>query len=77
MSAQKSQIAEEVESLPAESKNKLAAKLIESVDEPSAEEIDALWAEESERRMDAYKKGQMGSIPGDEAFRMIMRRIRK
>jgi len=40
-------------SLPPRSRAKLAEKLLESLDDPKQKEIDRLWAEEAEDRIDA------------------------
>ena len=68
MSALKSQIAGEVETLPAESKNKLAAKLIESIDEPSAAEIDALWGESPIDDLKSTKRAIWTPFPAKRFF---------
>ena len=56
-------------SLPAKSRAKLADKLLESLDEPRQREIDELWADEVEDRIDAYERGETKIIPGKEVFR--------
>jgi putative addiction module component (TIGR02574 family) len=58
-------------SLPPRSRAKLAEKLLESLDDPRRTEIDHLWAEEVEDRIDAYEKGYLKSIPGKEVFRRL------
>ena len=45
---------------PAE-KAKLIDKLLSSLDKPDAE-IDDLWAEEAENRIDAYERGEIKAI---------------
>ena len=42
-------------SLPAKSRARLAERLLESLDDPKQKEIDRLWAEEVEDRIDAYE----------------------
>lgn len=58
-------------SLPPKSRAKLAEKLLESLDHPRQKEIDRLWAEEVEERIDAYEKGYLKAIPGREVFRRL------
>jgi putative addiction module component (TIGR02574 family) len=53
------------------SRAKLAEKLLESLDDPRQGEIGHLWAEEVEDRIDAYEKGYLKSIPGNEVFRRL------
>lgn len=58
-------------SLPPRSRAKLAEKLLESLDDPKQKEIDRLWADEVEDRIDAYEKGDLKAIPGREVFRRL------
>jgi len=62
-------------SLPPRSRAKLADKLLESLDEPRQKEIDKLWVDEAEDRIDAYEKGEIKVISGKEVFRKL--RIKK
>jgi putative addiction module component (TIGR02574 family) len=41
--------------------------LIQSLDEPN-KEIDAIWAEEAEKRLKAYRSGKLKGIPYKEVF---------
>lgn len=41
--------------------------LIQSLDEPN-KEIDAIWAEEAEKRLKAYRTGKLKGIPYKEVF---------
>ena len=61
-------------SLPAKSRAKLAEKLLESLDDPRQEEIDRLWAEEAEDRIDAFERSDLKAIPGKEVFRRLKHR---
>ncbi len=51
----------------------LAEKLLASLDELSEEEAERLWAEESRRRLDAYRAGRASSAPAEEVFRRAER----
>ena len=64
-------------SLPRRSRAKLAQQLLESLDDPKQREIDRLWADEAEDRIDAYERGELKSIPGEEVFRRLKPRKRK
>lgn len=57
--------------LPPKTRAKLAEKLLESLDDPRQREIDRLWAEEVEERIDAFEKGELKAIPGKEVFRRL------
>ncbi|HKI46925.1 MAG TPA: addiction module protein [Balneolales bacterium] len=54
-------ILKQVMSLKPTERAELIDKLLYSLDKPDSK-IDALWAEEAERRIDAYEKGQIKSI---------------
>ena len=58
-------------SLPPRSRAKLAEKLLQSLDDTRQREIDRLWADEIEDRIDAYEKGNLKAIPGKEVFRRL------
>lgn len=47
----------------------LAKLIVESLDELSGEEIEALWVEEAERRLDELEHGLVKEIPAEEALR--------
>jgi putative addiction module component (TIGR02574 family) len=57
--------------LPPRSRAKLAEQLLESLDDPKQKEIDRLWADEVENRIDAYERGELKVIPGEEVFRRL------
>ena len=42
--------------------------LIKSLDEPDAK-LDAIWAEEAEKRLAAYRQGKLAGIPMEDVFR--------
>jgi len=64
------------ESLPIDLKTRLIDRLLNSL-QPSQAEIDALWAEEAERRIEEIKTGNVKTIPGDEVFKEIHDRFSK
>ena len=64
------------ESLPIDLKTRLIDRLLNSL-QPSQAEIDALWAEEAERRIEEIKTGNVKTIPGDEVFKEIHERFSK
>ena len=57
--------------LPPKSRAELAEKLLKSLDDSGQTEIDRLWAEEAEDRIDAYEKGELKAISGKEVFRRL------
>ncbi len=65
-------VVSEALSLPPRTRAKLAEKLLKSLDDPKQREIDRLWAEEVEDRIDAYERGDLKAIPG----KAVLRRLR-
>ena len=63
-------------SLPQETRAALAEELLDSLDEQSQQEIDALWAREAEDRVLAFKRGEIAAIPADEVFAALRSRKR-
>jgi putative addiction module component (TIGR02574 family) len=59
------------ESLPIDLKTELIERLIKSLN-PYQEDIDKLWAEEAERRVEELKTGKVKPLPGEEVFREII-----
>jgi len=57
MNARSKAIAKEAERLPAADRIRLIEFLLESLDKPNPD-IDRIWAEEGERRLDAYLRGE-------------------
>jgi len=49
----------------------LAKWIVQSLDNLSESEIEALWAEEAERRLDELERGLVAEIPAEEAFRRV------
>ena len=46
---------------------KLVDGLLKSLDKPD-KSVDEIWAEEAERRLEEYRKGNIKGIPMDEIF---------
>ncbi len=67
MSAKK--IESEALNLDIQSRANLVGKLLLSLDEPSVSEVERLWLEEAERRLDEYRAGKVQAIPGDDVFK--------
>jgi putative addiction module component (TIGR02574 family) len=56
-------------SLDIEDRAQLAGKLLMSLDEPSASEVERLWLDEAERRLQEYRAGTVQGIAADDVFR--------
>ena len=59
----------EIRKLDLKDRATLAKRLVESLDELSPAEIEALWAEEAERRLDELEQGMVAEIPAEDALR--------
>ncbi|OPZ30961.1 MAG: putative addiction module component [Lentisphaerae bacterium ADurb.BinA184] len=64
-------------SLPCEDRIYLVDRLLESLNAPSRQEIDRLWAEEAERRIAEIDSGKVKTIPGEQVFAEIRGRLGK
>jgi putative addiction module component (TIGR02574 family) len=62
-------IESEALNLDMHSRASLVGKLLLSLDEPSTSEIERLWLDEAERRLDDYRAGKVQGIPGNDVFK--------
>jgi putative addiction module component (TIGR02574 family) len=63
--------------LPPGSRAMLAEHLLESLDGEDQERIDALWAEEAERRDREIEDGTVTAIPGQEVMNRLRSRYKR
>ena len=68
-------IEQEVLVLPSNERLALIDKLIISLNLPTQSDIDKLWADEAERRIEESDKGIVKGIPGEEVFAEIRARL--
>lgn len=59
----------EIKKLGLKERAALAKWLVESLEGLSEAEIEALWAEEAERRLDELEQGRAPEIPAEEVLR--------
>ena len=64
-------------SLPPGSRAMLADQLLESLDDEAQAKIDAMWAEEAERRDKEIEDGLVTPIPGDEVMNRLRSRYKR
>ncbi|MDD2700062.1 MAG: addiction module protein [Sideroxydans sp.] len=69
-------LTQETMALYIEDRAALAGKLILSLDEPKPSELEQMWLEESERRLEAYRAGRTASIPADDVFRRALSELK-
>jgi putative addiction module component (TIGR02574 family) len=62
-------IESEALSLDIHSRANLVGKLLLSLDEPTVSEVERLWLDEAERRLNDHRAGKVLGIPGDEVFK--------
>jgi putative addiction module component (TIGR02574 family) len=62
------QVLEEALRLKPEDRFLLVEGLLKSLDEPD-QDIDAIWAEEAEKRLGAYRAGRLQGIAEEDVFR--------
>lgn len=63
------EIEAEIKKLDLKERAMLAKRIVESLDELSTAEIEALWVEEAEARLDELEQGVADEIPAEEALR--------
>ncbi len=56
-------------SLPVEQRARLAHKLIASIDDEPAGQIEEAWIQEVDRRAEEVLNREVETVPGDEVFR--------
>jgi len=54
--------------LPPEDRERLVDQLLESLNEPAANELDATWEAEIERRLAEHDQGTVQAIDAEEVF---------
>jgi putative addiction module component (TIGR02574 family) len=55
-------------SLPPCERAELAERLLSSLDPPTQEKLDELWAAEAEDRLDAIDRGEIEAVPAEQVF---------
>jgi len=76
MSTHFNDIERQARSLPVKEKAALARLLIEDLDTSVDADADQLWLDEAQRRYDAYLKGELEALPGDDVMTRARNRIK-
>ena len=76
MSAQFDDIEKQARSLPMKEKAALARVLIEDLDMSVDKDVERLWIEEAQRRYQAYLKGELEALPGEDVMKRARERLR-
>jgi hypothetical protein len=75
MKAHFDDIERQARSLPLKEKAALARVLIEELDASVDADVERLWVEEEQRRYDAYLKGELEALPGDDVMNRARSRV--
>ena len=76
MSALLEELKKQSRLLTAQEKATLARILIEELDASSVLNVEQLWIAESQRRYDAYLRGEIEAYPGDEVMTRARDRLK-
>jgi putative addiction module component (TIGR02574 family) len=68
MSKKLEEIMNVAKNLSVEERAELAGSLLLSLDEASESEVERLWLQEAERRLQEYREGKVKGIPTEEVF---------
>ena len=70
------EVQKQAQMLTAQEKAALAHLLIEELDAPLDADVEQLWIAESQRRYEAYLKGELEVVAGDEAMANARNRMK-
>jgi putative addiction module component (TIGR02574 family) len=68
MSKKLEEIINVAKELSLEERAELAGTLLLSLDEPSESELERLWLQEAERRLQDFREGKVKGMPAEEVF---------
>jgi putative addiction module component (TIGR02574 family) len=63
----------EARKLSPQDRARLVRRLIATLDVGEEHDAEQLWLDEAERRLAAYRRGEITSLPGDEVFGEILK----
>ena len=73
MSGDGKRILENALALPPVERAELVEEILSSFDFPARADVDALWARETEDRIEAYEKGELKARPASEVVERVDR----
>jgi len=76
MSPKSSEILQDALQLPPTDRAELVEQILSSFEFSIKDEIDQVWAQKAEERIDAYEKGKIASISAKNVFEKIDRKMR-
>ncbi|MDR3555415.1 MAG: addiction module protein [Syntrophobacteraceae bacterium] len=71
MLSKSTEVLKEALALPPAERAEIAEHLLSSLDPPSREAIDVLWAKEAEERLDAFDRGEIKTISAKQVFEQL------
>jgi len=77
MSDQAEKFMKEALLLPEEERAVLVDKLLQSLSVPTQEDVDKLWMEEVEKRIEEYDNKKVEALDGDKVIKEIRSRYKK
>lgn len=75
MSTQFDRVAADAMKLPVRDRVRLAQQLVSTIDTETEKNVDELWFDEAERRLEELHSGTVEGIDGDEAFRRARKEL--
>ena len=76
ISGQFDDIEKQARSLPMKEKAAVARVLIEDLDMSVDKDVERLWIEEAQSRYQAYLKGELEALPGEDVMKRARERLR-
>ena len=68
-------IEKQAQELSPKERARLAMALIESLDQGQDEDVEELWLDEAERRLEDYRAGRIEAIPANEVFERVEKKL--
>jgi len=70
------ELEKQARALSPKEKAALARILIDELDSSVDADVEELWIEEAQRRYNAFIRGELQALPGDEVMRRVRSRLR-
>lgn len=68
MSARSTELLDEILTLPPQERAQLAERILDSLSPESSRTIEQMCADEAEARLDAYERGEIEELSGEETI---------
>jgi len=75
MSTQFDRVVADAMKLPLRDRVRLAQQLVRTIDSEAEKNVEELWFDEAERRLDELHNGKVEGIEADEAFRRVQEEL--